>query len=68
MKSNKMLKFRMEKSLEALRGHIAKIRTGRAQPSLLDAIQVEYYGAATPLRQLANVVAEGCAYFSGYSI
>ena len=47
---------RMEKSLEALRGHIAKIRTGRAQPSLLDAIQVEYYGAATPLRQLANVV------------
>ena len=49
---------RMEKSLEALRGHIAKIHTGRAQPSLLDAIQVEYYGAATPLRQLANVVAE----------
>ena len=49
---------RMEKSLETLRGHIAKIRTGRAQPSLLDAIQVEYYGAATPLRQLANVVAE----------
>mgnify|MGYP002753990979 FL=1 len=49
---------RMEKSLEALCGHIAKIRTGRAQPSLLDAIQVEYYGAATPLRQLANVVAE----------
>lgn len=49
---------RMEKSLEAFRGHIAKIRTGRAQPSLLDAIQVEYYGAATPLRQLANVVAE----------
>ena len=44
---------RMEKSLEALKGHISKIRTGRAQPSLLDAI-----GAATPLRQLANVVAE----------
>lgn len=49
---------RMDKSLESLKGHIAKIRTGRAQPSLLDAIQVEYYGAATPLRQLANVVAE----------
>ena len=49
---------RMEKSLEALKGHISKSRTGRAQPSLLDAIQVEYYGAATPLRQLANVVAE----------
>ena len=49
---------RMENSLEALKGHIAKIRTGRAQPSLLDAIQVDYYGSATPLRQLANVVAE----------
>lgn len=49
---------RMEKSLEALKSHISKIRTGRAQPSLLDSIQVEYYGAATPLRQLANVVAE----------
>ena len=49
---------RMEKGLEALKGHIAKIRTGRAQPSLLDAIQVDYYGSATPLRQLANVVAE----------
>ena len=48
----------MEKSLEALKSHISKIRTGRAQPSLLDGIQVEYYGAATPLRQLANVVAE----------
>ena len=49
---------RMEKSLETLKGHIAKIRTGRAQPSLLDGIQVDYYGSATPLRQLANVVAE----------
>ena len=49
---------RMEKSLEALPWTYCKIRTGRAQPSLLDAIQVEYYGAATPLRQLANVVAE----------
>lgn len=49
---------RMEKSIEALKGHISKIRTGRAQPSLLDGIQVDYYGSATPLRQLANVVAE----------
>ncbi|MDG6300198.1 ribosome recycling factor [Glaesserella parasuis] len=54
----KDIQERMEKSLEALKGHISKIRTGRAQPSLLDAIQVEYYGSATPLRQLANVVAE----------
>ncbi|MCW9698603.1 MULTISPECIES: ribosome recycling factor [unclassified Avibacterium] len=49
---------RMEKSLETFKHHIAKVRTGRAQPSLLDGIQVEYYGALTPLRQLANVVAE----------
>ncbi len=49
---------RMAKSIEALKEHIAKIRTGRAQPALLDGIQVSYYGALTPLRQLANVVAE----------
>lgn len=49
---------RMEKSLEAFQAHIAKIRTGRASPSILDGIQVEYYGSATPLRQLANIVAE----------
>lgn len=49
---------RMEKSLEAFQNHISKIRTGRASPSLLDGLMVEYYGSATPLRQLANVVAE----------
>ncbi|MDA3979144.1 MULTISPECIES: ribosome recycling factor [Gallibacterium] len=49
---------RMEKSVEALKSQISKIRTGRAHPSLLDGIHVEYYGAATPLRQVANVVAE----------
>ncbi|MDR0806140.1 MAG: ribosome recycling factor [Enterobacteriaceae bacterium] len=49
---------RMEKCVEMFKTHISKIRTGRAHPSLLDGIQVEYYGSATPLRQLANVVAE----------
>ncbi|TKI05901.1 ribosome recycling factor [Martelella alba] len=49
---------RMEKCVEAFKNHIGKIRTGRASPALLDGIHVEYYGAATPLRQLANVVAE----------
>lgn len=49
---------RMEKSIDAFKSQISKIRTGRAHPSLLDGIQVEYYGSATPLRQLANVVAE----------
>ena len=49
---------RMEKSIEAFQNHISKVRTGRASPSLLDGIMVEYYGSPTPLRQLANVVAE----------
>ncbi|AYA42157.1 ribosome recycling factor [Xenorhabdus nematophila] len=49
---------RMEKSVEALKNQISKVRTGRASPSLLDGISVEYYGSATPLRQIANVVAE----------
>lgn len=49
---------RMEKSVEALKSQISKVRTGRASPSLLDGIMVEYYGAATPLRQLANITAE----------
>ncbi|MGR6980853.1 ribosome recycling factor [Testudinibacter sp. P27/CKL/0425] len=49
---------RMEKSIDAFKSQISKIRTGRAHPSLLDGIQVEYYGSATPLRQLVNVVAE----------
>lgn len=49
---------RMEKSIAALRSQLAKIRTGRAHPSLLDSIMVSYYGADTPLKQLANIVAE----------
>ncbi|MCP9269493.1 ribosome recycling factor [Xenorhabdus sp. XENO-1] len=49
---------RMEKSVEALKSQISKIRTGRASPSLLDGISVEYYGSATPLRQIASVVVE----------
>ncbi|EPL9571666.1 ribosome recycling factor [Providencia rettgeri] len=49
---------RMEKSLEAFKNQISKVRTGRASPSLLDGINVEYYGSATPLRQLANVTVE----------
>ena len=51
-------KIRMEKSVEALKGQLSKIRTGRAHPSLLDGIQVSYYGANTPLRQVANVSVE----------
>jgi ribosome recycling factor len=49
---------RMDKSVESLKNNLAKVRTGRAHPSLLSGISVEYYGAATPLNQVANVVAE----------
>ncbi len=46
---------RMDKSLESLSHSFNKIRTGRAHPSLLDGITVEYYGAKTPLNQMANI-------------
>lgn len=49
---------RMEKCVDAFKNHISKVRTGRASPSLLDGIQIEYYGTLAPLRQLANIVAE----------
>ncbi|MDP4534924.1 ribosome recycling factor [Alkalimonas collagenimarina] len=51
-------KNRMEKSVEALKSQLSKIRTGRAHPSILDSIMVPYYGADTPLRQVANVSIE----------
>ena len=49
---------RMEKSISVLKGQFSKIRTGRAHPSLLDSIMVPYYGTDTPLKQLANIIAE----------
>jgi ribosome recycling factor len=48
---------RMQKSVEATRNEFATVRTGRASPHLLDRIDVDYYGANTPLRQLANISA-----------
>jgi ribosome recycling factor len=45
----------MTKSLESLQREMARIRTGRASPVLLDGVTVEYYGTATPLKQLATV-------------
>jgi len=51
-------KARMDKSVEALKHNLSKLRTGRAHPSLLEGITVEYYGAPTPLKQLASIVAE----------
>lgn len=48
---------RMSKSVEATRHELATVRTGRASPHLLDRVSVDYYGAETPLRQLAQVAA-----------
>jgi ribosome recycling factor len=48
---------RMQKSVEATRSEFATVRTGRASPHLLDRIEVDYYGAKTPLRQLASISA-----------
>jgi len=49
---------RMGKSVEALLHDFAKIRTGRAHPSLLDQVSVSYYGVPTPLTQVANIAIE----------
>jgi ribosome recycling factor len=48
---------RMGKSVENCRHELATVRTGRASPHLLDRVTVDYYGAETPLRQLAQVAA-----------
>lgn len=46
---------KMVKTLEALKNDLSKLRTGRAHPSLLEHIKVDYYGTPTPLSQVANV-------------
>ena len=51
-------KLRMNKSLEALRRELAKIRTGRAHPSLLEHVSVDYYGNEVPVGQAASVSVE----------
>jgi ribosome recycling factor len=48
---------RMQKSVDATRAELSTVRTGRASPHLLDRIEVDYYGAQTPLRQLAQISA-----------
>jgi ribosome recycling factor len=51
----KNMEAKMDQSIQALKSNLSKIRTGRANPSLLDAIQVDYYGSMVPLTQVANV-------------
>ncbi|MFC3140707.1 ribosome recycling factor [Shewanella submarina] len=48
----------MGKCVEAMKGQMSKVRTGRAHPSLLNSIHVSYYGTMTPLNQVGNVVVE----------
>ena len=51
-------RIRMGKSLESLRHELAKIRTGRAHPSLLEHVHVDYYGSEVPISQAASVAVE----------
>jgi len=48
-------KSRMQKTIEALKGEMSRIRTGRAHPGLLEQITVDYYGSETPIGQVANI-------------
>ncbi len=48
---------RMQKTVDSTRSEFSSVRTGRASPHLLDRIEVDYYGANTPLRQLSNISA-----------
>ena len=46
---------KMESTINSLENKFTNVRAGRANPNMLDGIQVEYYGVATPLKQLANI-------------
>ncbi len=51
----KTTETKMARSLEALKGELHKIRTGRAHPGILDQVHVDYYGSSVPISQVANV-------------
>lgn len=51
----KNLENKMDQSIAALKNNLTKIRTGRANPALLDTVQVDYYGSMVPLSQVANL-------------
>ena len=48
-------KDRMEKTLDSTKSELAKVRTGRANPAILEAVRVDYYGSKVPLKQVANM-------------
>ena len=51
----KTLEGKMDQSIAALKNNLTKIRTGRANPALLDTVQVDYYGSMVPISQVANL-------------
>ena len=51
----KLTQDKMDKTMESLEGRFATVRAGRANPSSLDGISVDYYGSQTPLKQLATI-------------
>jgi len=51
----KTAETKMAKSIDALKGELQKIRTGRAHPGILDQVHVDYYGSPVPISQVANV-------------
>ena len=53
--TKKTAEAKMAKSIEALKGELQKIRTGRAHPGILDQVHVDYYGSPVPISQVANV-------------
>ncbi len=53
--TKKSAEQKMQKSIEAFKADLAKIRTGRAHAGLLDHVQVDYYGSMVPISQVANV-------------
>jgi len=55
---HKDAKLRMTKSVESLESDLARTRTGRAHPSLLESVKVDYYGAESPLSAVANINTE----------
>ena len=55
---NQEANVRMQKSVDAFKSNLSKIRTGRASPDILDSISLDYYGTDTPLKQLSNISVE----------
>jgi len=47
----------MDRSIDVLKGNLSKVQTGRASPAMIEDVTVDYYGTATPLKQLASIVA-----------